>query len=202
MNYKELYDEIHFALWGSSDAKEHEDFCNEGFLIGLHDPFHYKRSSLDSAKNTEVQELFIKFANKLYLETKDEYAIKILQEYGDYVGCSFTDGDINEVCGTDMDPEFTFDEYKKEDAKEPVKNKGYIVSEEVENIGTHKKTYSEKKFFFKDDALSHIHAKYNEFKEQYDMLGEEVLSLEKESETEIIFVCFGGRYHYKLVTTE
>lgn len=203
MNYKDLYNEIHYALWGGSDENEENlneygEQINEGYLISIHDPFRNYQMSLDNSKTEEVQKIFYKFADKLYADTKDEYAIKILQEFADYVARSYVDGDFESVSGTKYDPEFVFSDYDPKNNKEIKKHTPYIYSFKYECEDESKNEYEVRKYFFKQDAL-------NYFKEQKEyMLNhlaglEDLIKIEKDEEDELIFTVDDKvKYTYKV----
>ena len=138
MEYKEIYDEINTVLWGDEIAKTGKKDVrgvDRGYLIELYNPFHTHLYKIIPDKHKRVIRLFKKFADKLYLETKDEYAIELMSLACMYVGDIHHLTDIMEILGTDDDPSLMFDQYKKEDAVEPVPESKYKLISISRNDG-------------------------------------------------------------------
>ena len=128
MEYKDIYDELRTVLMGDEFAgTKNEDEIGIGFghLTNLYDPFHNGRGKIDLDTHKRAIKICKKFADKLYLETKDEYVVKLLEELCIFTGECWINGDMEEIFGTDLDPEYMFDSYKKEEAIEPAPEDKY-----------------------------------------------------------------------------
>ena len=132
MTYEELYNELNDALW-EKDA----------FLISIYDPFHNGPGKVETEANLKCQRICRKFADKLYLDTKDENTVKILQLICQFVAGTNLHGNMENAYGTEYDPEVMFDDFRPEDAKEPVPEPVYRYTcrwgsgeEEVYDFGT------------------------------------------------------------------
>ena len=149
MEYKEIYDEINTVLWGDEIAKTKEKGVigvGMGYLPSLYDPCHNSLGKINRKKQERVYRLFKKFADKLYLETKDEYVIKLIDKACCFVGEMNNLVDMTEITRSEDDPEFMFSDYKKEDALEPEPESKYKLISILRNDG---KIVSEKSFLFK-----------------------------------------------------
>lgn len=146
MEYKDIYEELEHALWGE----------NDGLLIKLRDPFHNYPGNLERSETLETIEIVNNFANKLALDTNDEYVIKIIDLICEFVGESHIQADASKVWGTEYDPEFMLSEFSMEDVKEPKPKKKYIVSKITKNIDTNEVIESNEEFFFFADAKKYM----------------------------------------------
>lgn len=124
MTYEELFNEIREAVWSNDDN-------NNGIVFQWHDPFHNSLGKIESDENLRIQHLFHKFADKLYLDTKDENIAKILHYMCIFIGEAYTQTDIIEsgAYGTKYDPECMFDKetYDCTKAVEPKLDPTYEV---------------------------------------------------------------------------
>lgn len=140
MEYKEIYDELQTVLWGDEIAKtesKDEIGVDRGYLIKLYDPFHNSLSKIDPIYHDRVFRIFRKFADKLYLETKDKYVIELMSEACLYVESMFNLVDMMDIEGTDDDPGCMFDQYKPEEAKEPKPEDKYsLISKRTNDDGS------------------------------------------------------------------
>lgn len=128
MNYKEIYDELRTVLWGDEFAgtkNESEEGIGFGYLNNLYNPFHTGATKIDEQRHARALKICRKFADKLYLDTKDEYVIKLLEEICIFTGECWIHADMSEIEGTSDDPEYMFDSFKKEEAKQPVPEDKY-----------------------------------------------------------------------------
>lgn len=167
MEYKEIYDELRTVLWGDEIAEtivEGEIGVDEGYLVNLRNQSHIGGfpAKIDRLNHDRLIRICKKFADKLYLETKDKYVIDILFEICAFVGdgCGFID--MGEVCGTSDDPTLFFCDYKPEEAVEPKPEDKYSLifrtkraNEIIEEI---------KNFKFYEDAKRYLDEKVKEFK--------------------------------------
>ena len=117
MNYKEIYDELEYALWGENHSG--------GLLIDLYDPFHNYKGNLECEDTLEAMRLCRKFLDKLYADTKDENIAHILNLICCFVGEAYTHGNIEKVFGTKYDPEYMFASFDPSTSKEPEKDPPY-----------------------------------------------------------------------------
>lgn len=130
MDYKDIYYEIMDVLWGKDNHtyneeknrnnKDEEGVCGvkNGYIFHLDTKSIFHKRAL---------RLFKKFADKLYLDTKDEYIIKIIQEACGLIGDIHDREDLSEIAGTSDDPTYMFDDYKPEDAIEPTPEDRYSL---------------------------------------------------------------------------
>ena len=146
MEYKDIYEELKEALWGE----------NNGLLYKLYDPFHNYLGDLETTDTLETIEIAKKFAHKLALDINDQYALDTLSLICEFIGEAFVQGDPTKIGGTKYDPEFMFDEFKIEDAKQPEKKKNYVVNEIRKNRETNEIEESNKEFFFYSDAKKYM----------------------------------------------
>ena len=159
MEYKEIYEELKEALWGEYN----------GLLYKLHDPFHNYLGDLETTDTLETIEIAKKFAHKLALDINDQYALDTLNLICAFIGETFVQGDPTKVGGTKYDPEYMFDEFKIEDAKQPEKKKNYIVSEIRKYKDANETKETNKEFFFYSDAKKYMDELTNRIRE-YDKL--------------------------------
>lgn len=151
MNYKEIYDELRTVMWGDEFANtksEDEIGIDYGYLISLYDPCHNSKGTIDNVYHQRVLRIFKKFADKLYLETKDEYVIKLLEEACIFTGEMWVNADMSDIMGTYDDPEYMFDSYDTESAKEPKPEEKYrLIIRRKNNDGSIEKEVKNYKFY-------------------------------------------------------
>ena len=174
MEYKDIYEELKRALWDESD----------GLLFKIHDPFHNSKGNLERSETLETIEIAKKFANKLALDTKDEYALKTLELICQFVGESFINADYFDYGGTEYDPEFMFEGLEFKDAKEPRPKKMFVVNTKSISRDDNSEHEENHEFFFYADAKKYMEDIVNRIREIFkDVPG----AIVKDEEREFIF---------------
>lgn len=174
MEYKDIYEELKHALWDE----------NDGLLFRIHDPFHNSLGNLERSETLETIEIVRKFANKLSLDTKDEYALKTLDLICQFIGESYINADCTEFGGTEYDPEFMLDGLEFKDAKQPEPKTMYVVNTKsisLDDNSTHEENHE---FFFYADAKQYMEDTVNRIREIFkDVPG----AITKDEEREFVF---------------
>ena len=123
MEYKEIYDELYTVLWGDEIAKNKEveglTGVEDGFLLKIHDPFHNGPRKYDPKLFRRIQRIFKKYADKIYLETKDEYAINLMRLIGEFTFQVSNDADLEQLYQETKGPDFAVEMFNKDDVTEP-----------------------------------------------------------------------------------
>lgn len=169
MNYKEIYDEVNTILWGDEIAKTKEEDVNGigfGYLLTLYDPFHNQKGTIDPILHKRALRIFKKFADKIYLDTKDEYAVKMLLQVCAFCSELCINANMEDIYGTKEDPEFMYDGFDFNNVIEPTPEPKYHLVEFYQNDSENKIT----KYKFFEEAKNDFDDIVKRFYEEMDLM--------------------------------
>lgn len=178
MNYKDIYEELRTVLWADENVEtvNKDEKGAEGYL-----PYLHNHGKINPVYHNRVLKIFKKFADKLYLETKDEYVIKLLDEACQFSSEVHHQADISGIECTEGDPEFMFNEYDASSAKEPMPEERYkLITKRINKDGSLSETFKAYRFY--EEAKEAFDYNVSQTKEIIKSISDDTLNIQIDEE--------------------